>query len=200
VALNTTAATDSGYDQQPQLETDGGGTWVAVWESDDSLGGTIGSDSDILVARFAFPDCNGNGVGDGEDIRVGTSADSDGDKVPNECDVCPVPGFDGVDCELGELVRVPLCDALDPKLARVTAKLVKKARARLGKARKFGAATARKQVRKLNGLLTRVDRKLAAIAKAAGRALAKDKITDGCQATIEERIATRHELLVALRR
>ena len=51
VALNTNAATDSGADQRPQLTTDGAGNWVAVWESDDDLGATIETDSDILVAR-----------------------------------------------------------------------------------------------------------------------------------------------------
>jgi hypothetical protein len=50
-ALNTNAATDSGGDHSPQVTTDGLGRWVAVWESDDSLGGTIGTDFDILVAR-----------------------------------------------------------------------------------------------------------------------------------------------------
>jgi hypothetical protein len=33
------------------VTTDGQGTWVAVWDSTDSLGGTIGTDGDILVAR-----------------------------------------------------------------------------------------------------------------------------------------------------
>jgi Neuraminidase (sialidase) len=50
-ALNTNAATDSGYDYSPQVTTDGGGHWLAVWHSTDSLGGTIGTDGDILVAR-----------------------------------------------------------------------------------------------------------------------------------------------------
>ena len=49
-ALNTNAATDSGDDYSPQVTTDGGGNWVAVWTSYDSLGG-IGMDADILVAR-----------------------------------------------------------------------------------------------------------------------------------------------------
>jgi Neuraminidase (sialidase) len=51
VPLNTNAATDSGHDRVPQLTTDGLGAWVAVWASDDSLGDTIGTDYDILVAR-----------------------------------------------------------------------------------------------------------------------------------------------------
>jgi len=50
-ALNTNAATDSGDDGQPQVTTDGGGNWVTVWHSDDGLGGAIGTDWDILVAR-----------------------------------------------------------------------------------------------------------------------------------------------------
>jgi hypothetical protein len=50
-ALNTNAGTDSEDDLFPQVTTDGAGNWVAVWESDDTLGGTIGTDLDILVAR-----------------------------------------------------------------------------------------------------------------------------------------------------
>jgi hypothetical protein len=50
-ALNTNAATDSGWDEYPQVTTDGGGNWLAVWHSYDSLGGTIDNDGDILVAR-----------------------------------------------------------------------------------------------------------------------------------------------------
>jgi hypothetical protein len=50
-ALNTNAASDSGIDGRPQLTTDGAGNWVAVWESNENLGGTIGTDADILVAR-----------------------------------------------------------------------------------------------------------------------------------------------------
>jgi Neuraminidase (sialidase) len=53
VALNTNAATDSGQDRSAQVTTDGLGAWVAVWASDDSLGDTIGTDYDILVARSA---------------------------------------------------------------------------------------------------------------------------------------------------
>jgi hypothetical protein len=51
VPLNTNAATDSGYDGNPQVATDGAGNWLAVWRSEDDLGDTIGTDRDILVAR-----------------------------------------------------------------------------------------------------------------------------------------------------
>ncbi len=50
-ALNGNAAIDSGDDTSPQIATDGAGIWIAVWESHDTLGGTIGSDYDVLTAR-----------------------------------------------------------------------------------------------------------------------------------------------------
>ena len=52
-ALNTNAATDSGHDRRSEPATDGAGNWVTVWESDENLGGTIGTDYDILVSRSA---------------------------------------------------------------------------------------------------------------------------------------------------
>jgi len=50
MALNTNAASDSGSDGAPEVATDGARNWVVVWESSDSLGGTIGIDRDILIA------------------------------------------------------------------------------------------------------------------------------------------------------
>src|SRR3989304_3230674 len=50
-ALNTNAATDPGADEYAQLTTAGAGNWVAVWGSNENVGGTIGSDLDILVSR-----------------------------------------------------------------------------------------------------------------------------------------------------
>jgi hypothetical protein len=49
--LNTNAVSDSGDDILPSIATDAAGVWLAVWRSTDSLGGTIGTDSDILMAR-----------------------------------------------------------------------------------------------------------------------------------------------------
>jgi hypothetical protein len=49
--LAPNAASDSGHDQLPALATDANGIWIAVWRSGDPLGGTIGSDEDILLAR-----------------------------------------------------------------------------------------------------------------------------------------------------
>jgi len=51
VALNTNAASDSGDEYFPQVTTDGAGNWVAVWQSTDDLGGTIGTDLDIVLSR-----------------------------------------------------------------------------------------------------------------------------------------------------
>jgi len=48
--LNSNAGADSGDDGNVQLATDGAGNWVAVWQSDDTLDGSIGNDLDILVA------------------------------------------------------------------------------------------------------------------------------------------------------
>ncbi len=51
VPLNSNAAIDSGDDLFPHVATDRLGNWVAIWWSRDSLGGTIGTDNDILFAR-----------------------------------------------------------------------------------------------------------------------------------------------------
>jgi hypothetical protein len=50
-SLNTNATTDSGEDYSPRIAGDASGRWVAVWNSTDTLGGTIGSDEDLLFAR-----------------------------------------------------------------------------------------------------------------------------------------------------
>ncbi len=51
--LNGNAATkDPGsQDTSASVATDGNGNWVAVWESNDSLGGTVGSDGEIFAAH-----------------------------------------------------------------------------------------------------------------------------------------------------
>jgi len=63
--LNTTAMDDSGWDQFPQLVTDGAGHWMAVWQSDATIGDTIGEDWDVLysVGRFiSKEDVDGDGL------------------------------------------------------------------------------------------------------------------------------------------
>lgn len=48
--LNSNATNDTGNDCAPCVEFGGGGEWVAVWHSNDTLGNTVGSDNDIFVA------------------------------------------------------------------------------------------------------------------------------------------------------
>ena len=43
--------TGFGLISQAQVTTDGAGNWVAVWTSNESLGGLTGSEGDILVSR-----------------------------------------------------------------------------------------------------------------------------------------------------
>ena len=49
--VNTNAQSDRGADRYVHLVTDGRGHWIVVWMSNDTLGGHIGRDQDILVAR-----------------------------------------------------------------------------------------------------------------------------------------------------
>ena len=97
-AMNSNAATDSGDDSRPQVVADGAGKWVAVWHSRDDLGGTIGTDFDILVCRSEFSwneDADGDGTiniddddidGDGISNDDEGNADPDGDTIPNYLD------------------------------------------------------------------------------------------------------------------
>jgi len=82
-ALNANAGSDSGSDQLPRMTTDGAGNWVAAWFSNDSLGGTVGTDKDILFTTALGPDTDGDGISDGAEANVyGTDPllpDTDGD-------------------------------------------------------------------------------------------------------------------------
>lgn len=91
--LNNNAPTDMGHDSIPKVTTDGFGNWVGVWDSNDDLGGSIGTDKDILMARFTGNDCNENGVPDecepNCDGQFGPDACCPGgDADCNDCDVC----------------------------------------------------------------------------------------------------------------
>lgn len=90
VALNTNAATDSGDDNSPRVATDSDGNWVAVWQSFDTLGGTIGIDSDILVSRSADNGASWSApaalnssaaTGSGDDVTPHIATDSTGNWV-----------------------------------------------------------------------------------------------------------------------
>jgi hypothetical protein len=101
--LNANATSDMGADRLPSLATDRSGNWLVSWQSSDSLGSLIGTDFDILFARFAFPDCNMNGVGDIQDIAMAAGADCNVNGVPDSCE--PDADMDGV---------IDACEAAGP--------------------------------------------------------------------------------------
>ena len=47
----STAASDSGNDETPFVLADGNGNWGVVWNSNEDLGGTAGTDYDIFFTR-----------------------------------------------------------------------------------------------------------------------------------------------------
>src|SRR5262249_36169790 len=49
--LNDFAASDDSLDTRASVSTDGNGTWITVWSSKNSLGGRIGTQGNILLAR-----------------------------------------------------------------------------------------------------------------------------------------------------
>ncbi len=49
--LNSNAGEDEGHDNAPRIASFGNGRWLAVWQSRDSLGDTVGSDLDVLYAQ-----------------------------------------------------------------------------------------------------------------------------------------------------
>ncbi len=78
-ALNTNADSDSDNDIEPNLATDGSGNWVAVWYSNEDLGGTIGTDFDILTARSTD---NGASWTTPAALNSNAAADSASDREP----------------------------------------------------------------------------------------------------------------------
>ncbi len=81
--LNTNAESDLGSDTLPTIENDGRGNWVAIWASNDAFSGSafargpLGTDFDILTARFFLPPCPSD------------QSDFDGDTFGDACDNCP---------------------------------------------------------------------------------------------------------------
>ncbi|MDG2335062.1 MAG: sialidase family protein [Myxococcota bacterium] len=49
--LNTNATSDTGEDNRPSVAVDDFGNWVAVWDSQEDLNGTAGTDIDLFVAK-----------------------------------------------------------------------------------------------------------------------------------------------------
>ena len=89
-ALNANAATDSGQDDIPKLATDGNGNWVCVWQANDTLSNTVGSDYDVFVAYSANDGASWSvvsalntnaGTDGGDDIRPTVASDGQGNWV-----------------------------------------------------------------------------------------------------------------------
>jgi Neuraminidase (sialidase) len=114
-ALNANASGDTGDDYFAWVFPDGRGNWVAAWESTENVGGQIGTDYDILTFRFAFPDCNANGIGDGQDIADGASADCNANGIPDSCET-DSDGDGIIDaCETIGITRIsPVCGTCAP--------------------------------------------------------------------------------------
>ncbi len=55
VCANTNCASDTGNDRAPRIVQDGLGRFVLVWESTDDLGGTVGTEGDVLGAYVLDP-------------------------------------------------------------------------------------------------------------------------------------------------
>jgi Neuraminidase (sialidase) len=70
--LASNASTDSGSDREPKLVTDGAGTWLATWESDEDLQGLSSVDQDIFFSRSTD-----NGATWSAPAAVNTNAASD---------------------------------------------------------------------------------------------------------------------------
>jgi len=103
VPVHSNAATDSGNDFYSRIVTDGRGSWIGVWEGEDTLGNTIGGDWDILMARFALPDCNSNLIGDPLETAFFLTPDLNFNSIPDTCELpfeIPLPGQPGV-CGVG---------------------------------------------------------------------------------------------------
>lgn len=95
--INTAALTDAGDDFNPMITTSRTGSWVVVWHSNDTLGGTIGTDFDIVIASAV--------CGDGL-VQLREECD-DGNMVAGDC-CSPTCRFEPA----GTVCRAPagLCD------------------------------------------------------------------------------------------
>lgn len=71
-------ATDSGDDYSARVLCDGAGHWLAVWSTSDSLGGTIGPDDEVLVARST----DGYTWTAPQPLNSDAATDTDDDKSP----------------------------------------------------------------------------------------------------------------------
>ncbi len=78
-ALASNAASDSGIDSDVKIQTDDSGNWIVVWESDDTLTSTIGSDDDLL---FSLSTNNGGDWSTEAILNTNAASDSGNDSEP----------------------------------------------------------------------------------------------------------------------
>ncbi|HOZ47073.1 MAG TPA: hypothetical protein PLO37_17455 [Candidatus Hydrogenedentes bacterium] len=78
-ALNSNAAGDTSEDDRPQVATDSAGLWMAVWTSEDPLGGALGSDFDLLFARSVD---GGATWSSAQALNTNAATDSGDDRYP----------------------------------------------------------------------------------------------------------------------
>jgi hypothetical protein len=81
---------------------------------------TFNGEQDVYYLRIGDRDCNGNGVGDAEDLSAGVLQDCDGDGVPDSCEIAAgaEPDVDG-DGVPDACQRACLADADDSGAADV---------------------------------------------------------------------------------
>ncbi len=72
--VRVVGASDDGPDFEPKLAVDSSGTWLMVWHSNSTLGGTVGDDRDILLSRSV-----NDGVDWNEPVALATDAAADAD-------------------------------------------------------------------------------------------------------------------------
>jgi hypothetical protein len=91
--VNLNGDADGALDRFPAILTDGSGQWIAGWYSTDSLGGTIGSDYDMLFTRWSLALCDDADADlDGFTGCGGDCDDTDPDVYPAAQEIC-----DGID-------------------------------------------------------------------------------------------------------
>lgn len=78
--------------RHPEIATNSLGNWVIVWDSDEDIGGQIGSDRDILYVNCLPFDIDDDGTNQCEDL------DDDGDLVADLAESrCGADGMDGTE-------------------------------------------------------------------------------------------------------
>ncbi|MGD2110882.1 MAG: sialidase family protein [Phycisphaerae bacterium] len=90
--LHANAHGDDGSDGEPEIMNVDAFRWLVLWTSNDTFGGTLGEDRDLLLARAIVPDSDADNIPDPEDncpaMWNTDQADGDGDGAGDLCDAC----------------------------------------------------------------------------------------------------------------